>query len=58
MKAHTSASFAGKFSLKMTSPAPSGQNPLRMLAALTFWPGVICLVVGIVQVHNHCDDAG
>jgi hypothetical protein len=35
-------------------PNPNPVGP-GMLAALTFWPGLICLIVGIVRVRRARD---
>ncbi len=35
------------------NPNPIGPG---LLAGLTFWPGVICLGVGIVRVRHHRQD--
>ena len=36
-------------------PDPNPIGP-GLLAALTFWPGVICLGVGIMRVRRHRQD--
>jgi hypothetical protein len=35
-------------------PNPNPVGP-GMLAAVTFWPGVICLIAGIVRVRRRAD---
>ena len=44
--------------LGLTSdPNPNPIGP-GMLACLTFWPGVICLVVGVIKVANQGRNTG